>query len=65
MTLSDLIARVEAATPDKPQRCKDCDEDCWGLNHVSCWLYDPAQGFCPWLHPGLEFPPLQQQGEQT
>ena len=47
MTLSDLIARVEAATPDKPQRCKDCDEDCWGLHPVSCRPLDPAQGFFP------------------
>jgi hypothetical protein len=34
-------------------RCRDFDEDCEGIQcKVACWLYDPEQGWCPFLHPG-------------
>ncbi len=37
-------------TPNyKKHRCKDFDEDCFGLDHLHCWLYDPTQGMCPFL----------------
>ena len=60
------------ATSHSPPRCVDCDEDCWLVeNKMKCWLggttYDAstgttyetdlATGYCPWLMPGLEFPP--------
>ena len=56
---SDLVAIMttttleqayeEAAKADGPKRCKDFDEDCFGLDHLHCWLYDPAKGYCPFL----------------
>ena len=31
-------------------RCKDFDEDCYFLkDYPSCYMYDPANGFCPFL----------------
>ena len=30
-------------------RCKDYDEDCLGCSYTACWLYDPEQGWCPFL----------------
>ncbi len=33
----------------KETRCKDYDEDCEGLRHTTCWLFDPEQGWCPYL----------------
>lgn len=52
----------------KPTRCQDCDEDCWDVpNKLRCWLggtshcggyyTEPAVGYCPWLMPGIPFPP--------
>ena len=38
-------------SPNGENRCRDFDEDCFGLDHLSCWLYDPAQGLCPFLAP--------------
>lgn len=35
----------------EPPRCRDFDEDCFGLDHLHCWLYDPAKGYCPFLGP--------------
>lgn len=32
-----------------PRRCTDFDEDCFGLDHLHCWLYDPSKGYCPFL----------------
>jgi len=29
--------------------CRDFDEDCADLNHLNCYLYDPAKGKCPFL----------------
>lgn len=31
--------------------CRDMDEDCAELNHLHCYLYDPAKGKCPFLSP--------------
>jgi hypothetical protein len=32
------------------KRCRDFDEDCFGIeDKLNCWLYDPAQGVCPFL----------------
>jgi hypothetical protein len=40
-------------------RCTDYDEDCAGIpgitpdgrvrSHLSCWLYAPERGWCPFL----------------
>lgn len=30
--------------------CSDFDDDCWGIScKLSCWMYDPARGPCPFL----------------
>lgn len=50
MTPTDLLPRLEAATgPSREPVCKDFDQDCFGLDHVHCWLYDPSKGRCPFL----------------
>jgi hypothetical protein len=42
--------RIETRKPLSIKRqCRDFDEDCFGLDHLSCWLYDPTQGLCPFL----------------
>lgn len=35
--------------PNGCNRCSDFDEDCFGLDHLHCWLYDPTKGLCPFL----------------
>ena len=36
--------------------CKDHDEDCVGVEcKVTCWLYDPARGMCPYLRGNDDF----------
>jgi hypothetical protein len=42
-------ACVDCFEPNGENRCKDFDEDCFGLDHLHCWLYDPTQGICPFL----------------
>lgn len=34
---------------DRPPVCTDLDEDCDTLDHLHCYLYDPAKGRCPFL----------------
>lgn len=42
--------------PNGPHRCRDFDEDCFGLDHLHCWLYDPTQGICPFLSQSRDKP---------
>jgi len=36
-------------------RCHDFDEDCEDIPcKVGCWLYDPTQGWCPYLKQGSQ-----------
>ncbi len=30
-------------------KCSDHDSDCADLDHLHCYLYDPAKGYCPFL----------------
>lgn len=54
---TETKTKPETALPP-PSRCTDCDADCWDVHlKTNCWVYDPDKGFCPWLHPGIEFPP--------
>ena len=46
--LAEKVAR-DGMDPNGCNRCKDFDEDCFGLDHLHCWLYDPTQGLCPFL----------------
>jgi hypothetical protein len=35
---------------DCGNRCRDFDEDCYGINDkLHCWKYDPTKGVCPFL----------------
>lgn len=31
------------------RRCVDFDGDCFGLDHLACWLHDTSTGSCPFL----------------
>lgn len=46
-------AVIEAVTDplkDKRNRCRDFDEDCPEVRcKVSCWIYMPEEGYCPYL----------------
>lgn len=43
--------REEAiAASKRPPVCSDHDKDCDDIeDKVSCWLYDPCKGRCPYL----------------
>jgi hypothetical protein len=50
--MEDLKERTEDEIdplgPDN--RCRDFDEDCEDVcDKLGCWLYDPSQGWCPYL----------------
>ena len=39
-----------ATVDDCGDRCRDFDEDCYGINDkLHCWKYDPTKGVCPFL----------------
>jgi hypothetical protein len=61
MTDTKTLSRASRSAAEKEardKRCKDCDHDCWDVpDKVVCWSHDPTQGLCPWLYPGLEYPP--------
>lgn len=48
-SVDTLEKPVELFTEDN--KCKDFDEDCAELEPCAfkCWLYDPSQGWCPFL----------------
>lgn len=41
--------RISYIEDDEVQICRDFDEDCADLDHLHCFLYDPAKGKCPFL----------------
>ena len=50
MTDIDTTPKRDADERDpRRPRCADFDEDCFGLNHLKCYLHDPAKGVCPFL----------------
>jgi len=52
--MEELKERDRDSDPLGPSnRCRDFDTDCADIkDKVGCWLYDPAQGWCPYLSPG-------------
>ena len=51
-TPEELVELAERES--KVPRCSDFDEDCDDLDHVHCYLYDPAKGYCPFLRASQE-----------
>ena len=50
--MSDDAVIVEdvAGNDGSGDRCKDFDDDCADVVcKLTCWLYDPGQGLCPYL----------------
>ena len=48
--MSDIVKEREPDLLAPERRCKDFDADCAGIrDKVGCWLYDPEQGWCPYL----------------
>jgi len=51
--MSDTEIKDRPAKAEQPSRvpvCRDHDEDCDDIaDKVSCWLYDPCKGRCPFL----------------
>ncbi len=51
MSDQDLVERpAEICRSRRLPVCSDRDEDCDDIeDKVSCWLYDPCKGRCPFL----------------
>ena len=55
--MPDIKEKPKVDDPLGPRhRCLDFDEDCEGVpdrtvfrTHLSCWLYAPERGWCPFL----------------
>lgn len=55
--MNAVKTKAETDNPLGPEhRCMDFDDDCKDVpdpaiprTHLSCWLYDPARGWCPFL----------------
>ena len=44
----ELAKEIDPLGPDN--RCRDYDRDCEDVScKTACWLYDPEQGWCPYL----------------
>lgn len=55
--MSDTLEKPKAPVSKMPtHRCKDFDEDCDGLDHLNCWLYDMTTGYCPYLRAPKDIP---------
>ena len=52
----DTLTQQRAVDPLADEfRCHDFDEDCEDIPcKVGCWLYDPTQGWCPYLKQGSQ-----------
>ena len=48
--MADVKECEQTAPPILKHRCRDFDSDCPGMGDaLSCFLYDPEQGYCPLL----------------
>lgn len=48
--INEGTSDAEQFDPNGCHRCTDFDEDCFGLDHLNCWLLDPTTGICPFLN---------------
>ena len=47
---STALERPRQQDDDCGNRCRDFDEDCFGItDKLACWKYAPEQGVCPFL----------------